>query len=196
MGKVAKGFAFGALTVGVAAVAAAAYYKTLSPQEQEALQDKFLDGIEAGKEKAVVLTDLTRDQLATLTEKINQIDLSDDSEIKTKLAGFKTNYALLSERAKTLYAEGKQFLQAQNSTNLSVEAQEKLAQIKQSYADLRAQADDLFLNAKDIAVEKSAQLKAKAEEKFGAAQEEFDIVLDSQAAEFEAQLTDDTPENI
>ncbi|MDR3242103.1 MAG: hypothetical protein LBT37_08020 [Lactobacillaceae bacterium] len=193
MGKIAKGFAFGALTVGIAAVAAAAYYKSLSPEEQEELQDKFLDGIEAGKEKAYEIKELAADQFAVIADKLNSFDMGidedSDHDLKEQMSGIKAKYAQLSAKAKDLYADGKEYALAKKDAVITGDTQEKIDQIKDHYADLKSQADDLFLNAKDIVAEKSTNLKDLASEKFGDAQEEFDIVLDSQAAEVEEALT-------
>lgn len=153
-----KGFLAGLLFSGVAAAAGYAYFKSLSPAEQEKLKAKVDDIVVDVRDKAVDYTYAATDAVASVRDRAD--DFVAEKGLDGKVADLKA--------------------QADEKTaGLRAKADELKAQADEKTAGLRAKADDLKAQAKSKASEVKDQVRAKVAPELE--DEDIDIVLDPTA---------------
>lgn len=185
MKNMTKGILFGTLTAGVAA--AAAYYHSLSPMQKEAVQDRFLDQLAAGKIKMDQLKNDTTDHFNILMSELRNAQENDEGW-QVLLADFKQEYVNLSNQAKNQYTYWQQTLADQVDARLDIDVTDTFGKIQSNYADLKDQAATVFEEAKRNLIANHHSSEAEVDEKLDAAQNEFDIVLDAQQEDVKAAL--------
>lgn len=154
-----KGFLAGLLFSGVAAAAGYAYFKSLSPAEQEKLKAKVDDIVVDVRDKAVDYTYAATDAVASVR------DRADDFVAEKGLDGKVADLKAAGLRAK--------------ADELKAQADEKTAGLRAKADDLKAQAQDLADQAKSKASEVKDQVRAKVAPELE--DEDIDIVLDPTA---------------
>ena len=160
-----KGFLAGLLFSGVAAAAGYAYFKSLSPAEQEKLKAKVDDIVVDVRDKAVDYTYAATDAVASVRDRAD--DFVAEKGLDGKVADLK---AQADEKTAGLRAK---------ADELKAQADEKTAGLRAKADDLKAQAQDLADQAKSKASEVKDQVRAKVAPELE--DEDIDIVLDPTA---------------
>lgn len=184
MKNVTKGILLGTLTAGIAATA---YYRSLSPMQKEAVQDRVLAQLAAGKIKIDQLKNDTTAHFNILMSELRHAQENDEGW-QVLLGDFKQEYVNLSNQAKNQYTYWQQELAEQVNAHLDIDVDATLAQIQASYTDIKEQAAKVFEDAKRELTAENQTSKAAVDETLDAAQNEFDIVLDAQQADVKAAL--------
>lgn len=185
MKNLTKGILLGGLTAGVAA--ATAYYRSLSPMQKEAVQDRFLDQLAASKVKMDQLKNDTVDHFNILMSELRYAQENDEGW-QILLADFKQEYINLSNQAKNQYTYWQQVLAEQVDAHLDIDVNGTMDQIQSNYAEIKDQAAKVFAEAKGNLVADHQNSKNEVDKKMDEAQTEFDIVLDAQQADVKAAL--------
>ncbi|AVH75614.1 hypothetical protein [Weissella koreensis] len=185
MKNLTKGILLGTLTAGVAA--ATAYYRSLSPMQKEAVQDRFLDQLAASKVKMDQLKNDTTDHFNILMSELRYAQENDEGW-QILLADFKQEYINLSNQAKNQYTYWQQALAEQVDAHLDIDVPGTMDQIQSNYSEIKNQAAKVFTEAKSNLVADHQNSKNEVDKKIDEAQAEFDIVLDAQQADVKAAL--------
>ncbi|KRN75184.1 hypothetical protein IV73_GL000946 [Weissella kandleri] len=176
MKRQVKGLIFGGMLLGFGAIAA--YYKSLTPMQKEALQDRALDDLAKGKTKVDSLRMQATTKFNQQVEKLT--DAETDVAWRDWVAQLQMKVIDLTDQANEQYQQVREMVQAEADDHLSAQSKETLAEMQNRYQELKVQAQKMFTEARKSLKQQEEPLQNLANETLNQTEDDFEIVLDAQ----------------
>lgn len=184
MKRPGKGLIFGGMLLGVGVLTA--YYKSLTPMQKEAVQDRALDDLAKGKAKVDSLRTQATNKFNQQVEKLT--DAETDVAWRDWVAQLQTKVNDLTDQANDQYQQAREMIQAEADEHLSVQNKETLAEMQNLYQELKGQAQKMFSEARRSLKQQEEPLQDLANETLNQTEDDFEIVLDAQQDDVKAVL--------
>lgn len=184
MKRPVKGLIFGGMLLGVGVLTA--YYKSLTPMQKEAVQDRALDDLAKGKAKVDSLRTQATNKFNQQVEKLT--DAETDVAWRDWVAQLQTKVNDLTDQANDQYQQAREMIQAEADEHLSVQNKETLAEMQNLYQELKGQAQKMFSEARRSLKQQEEPLQDLANETLNQTEDDFEIVLDAQQDDVKAVL--------
>ncbi|MFL1695201.1 hypothetical protein ACJQWY_00095 [Weissella kandleri] len=184
MKRPVKGLIFGGMLLGVGVLTA--YYKSLTPMQKEAVQDRALDDLAKGKAKVDSLRTQATNKFNQQVEKLT--DAETDVAWRDWVAQLQTKVNDLTDQANDQYQQAREMIQAEADEHLSVQNKETLAEMQNRYQELKGQAQKMFSEARRSLKQQEEPLQDLANETLNQTEDDFEIVLDAQQDDVKAVL--------